>query len=98
MKDNNNTRREFLKKTSIGGLGAALGLTTTGPAFAEQNSDGSEHTVSAETLHVKPRYHRWHVNEGAEWLEVNTGYNQLDWNIPVSQCALVLLDVWSRHI
>ena len=97
MKDNNNTRREFLKKTSIGGLGAALGLTTTGPAFAEQNSDRSEHTVSAETLHVKPRYHRWHVNEGAEWLEVNTGYNQLDWNIPVSQCALVLLDVWSRH-
>lgn len=92
-----NTRREFLKKTSLGGLGTALGMSASIPAFAEDSLDTTEHSVSAENLHVKPRYHRWHVNEGAEWLEKNTGYNYLDWNIPVSQCAIVLLDVWSKH-
>lgn len=97
MKNNDNSRREFLKKTSLGGLSTALGISSSTPLFAEQTLDITEHSVSAETLRVKPRYHRWHVNEGAEWLEVNTGYNQLDWTIPVSQCAIVLLDVWSRH-
>ena len=92
-----NSRREFLKKTSLGGIGTALGMSTAVPAFAGDTLDTSEHTISAEKLHVRPRYHRWHVNEGAEWLEKNTGYNHLDWNIPVSQCAIVLLDVWSRH-
>ena len=81
-----NTRREFLKKTSLGGLGTALGMSASIPAFAEDSLDTTEHSVSAGNLHVKPRYHRWHVNEGAEWLEKNTGYNYLDWNIPVSQC------------
>jgi nicotinamidase-related amidase len=95
MSNKNNSRREFLKKTSIGGLGTALGVSTTIPAFASLNT--VEHSISAEKLHVKPRYHRWHVNEGAEWLETNTGHANLDWNIPVSQCAIVLLDVWSKH-
>jgi len=95
MSNKNNSRRDFLKKTSIGGLGTALGVSTAIPTFASLNTD--EHSVSAEKLHVKPRYHRWHVNQGAEWLEVNTGHANLDWNIPVSQCAIVLLDVWSRH-
>ncbi|WP_306550176.1 isochorismatase family protein [Daejeonella sp.] len=95
MSNKNNSRRDFLKKTSLGGLGTALGVSVAIPTFASLNT--IEHSVSAEKLHVKPRYHRWHVNEGAEWLELNTGHANLDWNIPVSQCALVLLDVWSRH-
>ncbi len=49
------------------------------------------------TLNIKPRYHRWHVDPGQEWLETNTEYSTLDWKIPVSQTALVLLDVWQRH-
>ena len=93
----NNSRREFLKKSSLGGLGTAFGMSVPISALAGENLNASEHTISSEKLHVKPRYHRWHVNEGAEWLEKNTGYNHLDWNIPVSQCAIVLLDVWSRH-
>ena len=30
-------------------------------------------------------------------METNTGYAALDWRIPLSQSALVLLDVWQRH-
>ena len=48
-------------------------------------------------LHVKPRYHRWHVDPGEEWLETNTGYATLDWRVPVNQAALVLVDVWDHH-
>ena len=95
MSNKNNSRRDFLKRTSIGGLGTALGVSVAIPTLASLNTD--EHSVSEEKLRVKPRYHRWHVNQGAEWLEKNTGHANLDWNIPVSQCALVLLDVWSKH-
>lgn len=49
------------------------------------------------TLNIKPRYHRWHVDPGVEWLESNTGYANLDWQLPLSQTALVLVDVWQRH-
>jgi len=48
-------------------------------------------------LRVKPRYYRWHVDPGVEWIEKNTGYAELDWQIPLSQAALVLVDVWDRH-
>lgn len=49
------------------------------------------------TLHISPRYYRWHVDPGVEWVEKNTGYAQLDWEIPLPQAALVLVDVWDRH-
>ena len=48
-------------------------------------------------LQIKPRYYRWHVNAGLDWLEENTGYAHLDWQIPLSQAGLVLVDVWDRH-
>ncbi|MBN1671486.1 MAG: isochorismatase family protein [Kiritimatiellae bacterium] len=48
-------------------------------------------------LYIQPRYYRWHVDPGVEWVEPNTGYATLDWEIPVSQAALVLVDVWDRH-
>ena len=50
-----------------------------------------------DALHIKPRYYRWHVDPGIEWVETNTGYAYLDWEIPISQAALVLVDVWDRH-
>ena len=49
------------------------------------------------TLHIKPRYYRWHVDPGIEWTEANTGHASLDWDIPLSQAALVLVDVWDKH-
>ena len=48
-------------------------------------------------LQIKPRYYRWHVDAGLDWLEENTGYAHLDWQIPLSQAGLVLVDVWDRH-
>ena len=48
-------------------------------------------------LHVKPRYYRWHVAPGVEWVEPNTQYGYLDWTIPVDQTALILVDVWDHH-
>ena len=50
-----------------------------------------------KTVRVTPRYHRWHVDPGVEWVEANTGYAWLDWEIPLPQAALVLVDVWDRH-
>ena len=48
-------------------------------------------------LRVRPRYHRWHVDPGVEWVETNTGYAELDWEIPLAQAAVVLVDVWAEH-
>ena len=90
----NNSRRAFIKNSSLGGLGTVLGIGISTPTIAEENTDTSEHSISDEKLHVKPRFHNWIVDEGEEWLELNTKQANLNWNIPVSQCALVLLDVW----
>ncbi len=49
------------------------------------------------TLHIKPRYYRWHVDHGVEWVETNTGYAHLDWEMPLTEAALVLVDVWAHH-
>lgn len=97
MKKASNGRREFLKQSSLTGLGAALGMGSTMPAFSENIRLAHPSSASNNTLHIKPRYHRWHVDLGQEWLETNTGYAHLKWNLPVSQTALVLLDVWQRH-
>jgi len=51
----------------------------------------------ATALHIRPRYHRWHVDPGVEWVEANTGYAHLEWEIPLNQAALVLVDVWNNH-
>ena len=50
-----------------------------------------------KTIHIQPRYHRWHVDPGIEWTEANTRHAQLDWHVPVQQLALVLIDVWNSH-
>jgi nicotinamidase-related amidase len=85
------SRRFFLKTNALGGLALATGAN----GFF---SPKQENMLDKEgMLHIKPRYYRWHVNPGQEWTEANTGYNTLDWKIPVSQCALVLVDVWQRH-
>lgn len=97
MGTKDHSRRDFIKKSSLGGLGTALGMSIGLPAFATADDTVPVNPVSAEKLQVRPRYHRWHVDPGVEWLETNTRYNRLDWTIPVSQCAIVLLDVWQRH-
>ena len=49
------------------------------------------------TVHLRPRYYRWFVEPGVEWLETNTGYATLDWRMPIGQSAVVLIDVWECH-
>lgn len=96
MENKNNSRREFIKNSSLTGLGAALGMGLALPACSQPifNADPSG---TDKILSIKPRYHRWHVDPGVEWLETNTGYANLDWKIPMAQTAIVLLDVWQRH-
>lgn len=89
MKRKDSSRREFLRKSSLGGLGALLGT----PSLFASPEDGP----AGRILSVHPRYYRWYADPGAEWLETNTDYATLNWNIPVSQAALVLVDVWQRH-
>ncbi len=48
-------------------------------------------------LHIRPRYYRWHVDPGVSWEEKNTDYAHMDWRIPLSRAALVLVDVWDGH-
>ncbi len=49
------------------------------------------------TLKISPRYYRRHVAPGVEWKETNTGYANLDWEIPLDKSALMLVDVWEKH-
>jgi len=97
MKKGNQGRREFIKQSSLTGLSAALGMGISVPAFSEDLKLTRPLSSNNKTIHIQPRYHRWHVDPGQEWLETNTRYASLDWNLPVSQTALVLLDVWQRH-
>ena len=89
------TRREFITISSMAGAGALVGLNKTQkgelimPHLIDKSSD--------RTLSVKPRYYRWDVDPGQEWIEANTRAAWLEWKIPVSQTALVLVDVWQRH-
>jgi len=53
--------------------------------------------MSKGTIKVNPRYYRWHVDPGVDWVEKNTSYATLNWEIPIEQAALVLVDVWDRH-
>jgi nicotinamidase-related amidase len=53
--------------------------------------------TAERTLHIGPRYYRWLVEPGDRWSEKNTGYGHLDWEIPLSQAAIVLVDMWDRH-
>lgn len=98
MRKNNNSRREFLKQSSLTGLGAALGMGLITPALAQPKAPFiGKYPDRSKILSIKPRYHRWYVDPGVEWLEKNTGYATLDWKIPLAQTALVLVDVWQRH-
>jgi nicotinamidase-related amidase len=91
------TRREFLAKSSLAGLGTVLGAGLTTSAFSQSIPDKREDAADNRTISIKPRYHRWYVDPGVEWLETNTRSANLDWEIPVSQTALILVDVWQRH-
>ena len=79
-------------------LGCAKTFAMMGKAFADALLTGAKpQNEGVSQLRVRPQYHRWHVDPGVEWIETNTDYSQLDWTIPLSQSALVLVDVWDHH-
>ncbi len=84
-------RRQFLAGTA-----GALALSTA-HANADDSPRSATRPASPPSLTIHPRYHRWHVDAGKDWLETNTGPAELDWTIPLPQVALVLVDVWSNH-
>lgn len=53
--------------------------------------------MPADAFRISPRYYRWHVDPGVDWVETNTEYAHLDWQIPIDRAALVLVDVWEGH-
>ncbi len=89
------TRREFIAASSMAGAGTIIGLNN--PITRVSIVRGEADIFAEKNLSVKPRYHRWFVNPGQEWLETNTGYSSLDWKIPMANAAVVLVDVWQRH-
>ena len=77
---------------------ALTAIIAGGSGLAEDPAESKTVRPNASrTLHIKPRYYRWYIDPGQEWVEKNTGYAQLDWQIPLDQVALVLVDVWDRH-
>lgn len=93
MISNNHSRRTFLKKSTFGSLGAAFGINQLPGLMTEP----SKNIAAEKLLSIHPRYYRWYPNQGEEWLETNTDYATLSWNIPLPQVALVLVDVWEKH-
>lgn len=89
------SRRTFLANSLAAG---AVTSTTAAPLLVQAAAAPVPPAERAPaSLRLKPRYHRWHVDPGVEWVETNTAYATLDWTIPLSQTALVLVDVWDRH-
>ena len=90
------SRRQFVAASLAAGavLTVSSGVPTMLAGAAPKNIGSG---TGDSNLCLKPRYHRWHVDPGVEWLETNTGYATLDWTIPLTQTALVLVDVWQRH-
>lgn len=82
-------RREFLS------MSAAASAAILGAVSAE--TAASAPLPRTSLLQLRPRYHRWHVDPGVEWLETNTDSAQLNWTVPLRQVALVLVDVWDHH-
>ncbi len=93
-------RRQFINASLASATALTLGSQTRraeGQSTAQGQGQGQGNAATSGQLHINPRYHRWHVDPGVEWLESNTAAATLDWTIPLSQVGLVLVDVWDHH-
>ena len=92
------SRRDFVKNSLI--AGTALNMLSTCDSHTSKLNANSVETKNSElvpSFTIQPRYHRWHVDVGVKWNETNTGYATLNWSIPRSRVAIVLIDVWDHH-
>lgn len=76
----------------MGGVGIFIGTDNV-----HFSSTTKKEVPGDRILTIHPRFYRWYPDEGEEWLETNTDYATLEWKIPVSNVALVLVDVWEKH-
>lgn len=91
------SRRNFIKQNGLTTIGAVLGSGMAMDALSQPINRPLPAADNGKFLKIKPRYHRWFVDPGVEWLETNTHAAYLDWKIPLAQSALVLVDVWQQH-
>ena len=89
-------RRQFIAASLASGTAMSLDWPTD-RLWGQSGGQKSGAVPEVDRLHIKPQYHRWHVDPGVEWLESNTAAASLDWSIPLPQVALVLVDVWDHH-
>jgi nicotinamidase-related amidase len=85
-------------------IGGALVLSLALASGCSAPRDPSEAAVPAlrsenkeKVMHIRPRYVRLHTDPGVELAEANYHYRELDWDIPLSETALVCVDCWAWH-
>lgn len=88
------SRRDFV---TVSLAATASAVCAASPPLAQAPATSPLLADGVSRLRIKPRYHRWHVAPGVDWVETNTGPATLDWTIPLPRAALVLVDVWDRH-
>jgi nicotinamidase-related amidase len=68
-----------------------------GEDMDEPLSAGFSSSGGAQVLRLRPRYYRIYTDPGVEVAERNYQYAFMDWEVPLEQVALVLIDVWNYH-
>jgi nicotinamidase-related amidase len=54
--------------------------------------------MSEATICITPRYCRRYTDPGIERLEANCTHAVLDWQMPLTEAALLCVDIWDRDI
>jgi len=49
-------------------------------------------------IRLRPRYCRLYTDEGVELAEENVRHDDLEWNLPLGEAALISLDVWNYEL
>jgi nicotinamidase-related amidase len=92
-------RGETLRWKTGGVLLLAISLGFGCNATHEPSGDNPQAVApvrEGKTMHIRPRYVRLHTDPGVELAEVNYHYAELDWDVPISETAVVCIDCWSR--
>ena len=61
------------------------------------DSGNSRTDDGRSVVRIRLRYYRLYTDPGIELAEENFRYVELDWEMPLSEAALICLDVWNYH-
>lgn len=56
----------------------------------------TENPAGGACIHIRPRYYRLFTDAGVEMAEANYSHRELNWEMPLSEAALVSVDVWNH--